>query len=307
MAFIDKPYLIAVDWGTSSFRARLVSRRGEILDSISNNEGILNARPHFETVLFKYITRLNGYTKALPVVLSGMIGSKNGWYEADYLPLPLDQSRLAEKIIKIPDQENGQILLIPGGHKTGEFSDVMRGEETEIIGAIALLQLSNASIIVTGTHSKVVSIQAGKLVDFTTFLTGEMFAALCQASILGAFSGEVACESIWFRKGVDIGFNTKHAGDLLNRIFLARSNVLCAELPDKYSRTFLSGILIGAEIGASAYLNDNVFVMGNGKLPRAYMSALQHLGYLAQLVPDNTVVFGTLAIFEKYKELQNEK
>ncbi|MBE2893499.1 2-dehydro-3-deoxygalactonokinase [Spirabiliibacterium falconis] len=304
---LPKPYLIAIDWGTSSFRARTISYEGKIIDCISTNDGILNAAPHFEKVLFKHITHLQGYSDTLPIVMSGMIGSKNGWHEIPYITLPCDASTLAANILSIPNSHNANIILIPGVYKIGDDADVIRGEETEIVGAINALNLTDASMIITGTHSKVATIKNGKLVDFKTFLTGEMFYALRQSTILGAFKGEVDSYSIWFKKGVEKGFHSKHSGELLNHIFLARTNVLCGDLPPECSLSFLSGILIGSEIGASDYKHDIIWIMGNGKLPQAYSNALQHLGFTVKIVPENTVIQGTLAIFKHDQELSYEK
>ncbi|MBE2898495.1 2-dehydro-3-deoxygalactonokinase [Pasteurellaceae bacterium 20609_3] len=294
-------HLIAVDWGTSSFRARIIGAQGDIIDSVSTDEGILKASPNFETVLFTHLSQLQGYSAELPIVMSGMIGSKNGWLEIPYTSLPCDANTLAKNMLEVPNSQNAKILLIPGVNKTGKSPDVIRGEETEIIGAISALSLTNASMIITGTHSKVASIRNKKMVDFKSFLTGEMFHALCQSTILGAFKGSVDSQSIWFRQGAEQGFDSRHGGQLLNHIFLSRTKVLCGDMPQEYAMSFLSGILIGAEIGASSYQDETVWIMGNGKLPQAYASALEHLGFNFKMVPDNTVIQGTLAIFNQYK------
>ncbi|WP_052122063.1 2-dehydro-3-deoxygalactonokinase [Gallibacterium anatis] len=302
-----KPYLIVVDWGTSSFRARCIDKQGNIIDMISTNEGILKSHPNFEETLFNNIIKLKYYSSSIPIILSGMIGSKNGWKEISYINLPCSIDNLSNKIIRLDNKNNAKILLIPGVCKIDKYPDVIRGEETEVLGAISSLNLKNASIIITGTHSKLIKIEDKKIVNFRTFLTGEMFYALSKASILGAFKNEVDHKSIWFKKGVDIGFNTKHGGDLLNAIFLARSNILCGDLPEKYSLSYLSGVLIGAEIGASNYEQNHIWIMGNGNLPLVYSSALQHLNYSTDIIDENCIIKGYLSIYNTYLRNTNEQ
>ncbi|MDA3979397.1 2-dehydro-3-deoxygalactonokinase [Gallibacterium sp. AGMB14963] len=290
--------VISIDWGTSSFRARELKSNGDILKIISTDEGILKSKDNFEKVLEK---NLSTFTKNIPIIMSGMIGSKQGWFETKYLPLPCDSEVLARNISKVSSCL-GDIFIIPGLYKADTKFDVMRGEETEIIGAIHRLNIRNASIVVTGTHSKVVTIKNGLIVDFNSYLTGEMFAALCKSSILGAFGNRVDIESEWFKLGVEVGYKSSNGGGLLNAIFQARSRVLVSDLPESYSASFLSGVLIGAEIGASTYL-DEIWIMGNGNLPMAYEKAFTYLNFKVSLVPDNTVIWGSLEVFNKYKEI----
>lgn len=298
------PYIVAVDWGTSSFRARLVDKFGQVISETSTDEGILKSKGRFEQVLQKNVIQLSHYHEGIPIVMSGMIGSKNGWFEAKYTDLPCTVDSLVQDMSVIPSTL-GDILLIPGVCKRGEHADVIRGEETEVMGAIQLLGLQDANMIIPGTHSKVVTIQNGIFNDFKTFLTGEMFFALCESTILGAFGIDVDSQSEAFKMGVKRGFDSHHSGELLHHIFLARSRVLLNDLDEKASASFLSGVLIGSEIGASVYQQNDIWIMGNGKLPLAYQTALQSLNFNAQIVPNNTVVLGSLAIFEAYKEKQN--
>lgn len=291
--------IIAVDWGTSSFRARHLSDTGKIVDSISNKQGITQIKEGFEKILKQNICNLKGYNLSLPIVMSGMIGSKNGWHETIYTELPCDKYSLASNILKI-DSDIGKLYFIPGVAKHDDYPDVLRGEETEIVGAVNLLNIKQATMIIPGTHSKVAYVENGQLVNFKTFLTGEMFAALCKSSILGSFGTDIDISSIWFCKGVEQGYKTKHAGDLLSIIFLARSKVLIGTLPPEKSISYLSGMLIGAEIGASSYISHNIWIMGNGLLPKAYQTALRYLKFEVQLVPKDAIIQGYLSIFNTY-------
>lgn len=296
------PYIVSLDWGTSSFRARLVTATGEVLQTISNNEGILASSGRFNEVLEKNLHMLEDYEIGMPVVMSGMIGSRNGWHEAPYTQLPCDAKELSKELEVVSLNTPHNLYIIPGIMKSGEISDVIRGEETEIIGAIEHLNLKFANMIIPGTHSKVVTIEQGQIVDFKTYLTGELFHAICKSTILGSFGNEVDTTSKWFEKGVVKGLATKHGGEMLNLLFTARSRVLVSDMPSSGSASFISGLLIGSEIGASDYGQGTVWIMGNGKLPQAYQSALHIAGISCEIVPENIVVAGTLSIFNEYKK-----
>ncbi|MDG6896091.1 2-dehydro-3-deoxygalactonokinase [Volucribacter amazonae] len=292
--------IITVDWGTSSFRANLVTSEGKVIETIANNQGITQINQSFKQVLQQNLGQLTGYQANIPIIMSGMIGSKNGWYEVPYVSLPCNSQTLAQGIVKLNEPEI-EIYIIAGVAKTGKDTDVLRGEETEIIGAITSLNLIDTTMIIPGTHSKVVKIEQGLLTDFKTFLTGEMFSALCQATILGSFGSKVSETSPWFYQGVELAYQTQHAGDLLNIIFQARSQVLIAKLPPQEAASFLSGMLIGAEIGASNYAYPDIWILGNGKLPQLYQQALAHLNYRSQIVPNNAASLGALTIFNQYQ------
>ncbi|MCQ1060196.1 2-dehydro-3-deoxygalactonokinase [Photobacterium sp. ZSDE20] len=302
MGSSNTPYIAAIDWGTSSFRARIVGINGNVIETLSNGDGILVSKGHFSETLERNLASLDNYEIGLPIVMSGMIGSRNGWVEAPYTELPCSAQSLSLRLVRIEEYLPHQLYLIPGIKKTGDLSDVIRGEETEIIGAIEHLNLSRVMMVIPGTHSKVVTIDNGEISDFKTFLTGEIFHALCTSTILGSFGHNVDIRSEWFEKGVNNGLKTQHGGDLLNLLFTARSRVLVSDLPESASASFISGLLIGSEIGATDYQNRPVWIMGNGKLPQAYQRALSIADINCQIVPDNIVVAGTLSIFNRYKK-----
>ncbi|MFV0447821.1 MAG: 2-dehydro-3-deoxygalactonokinase [Vibrio sp.] len=135
------PYIVAVDWGTSSFRARAVAESGKVLATVSTNEGIRNVGGEFKAVLAKHLSQLEGYSQGMPIVMSGMIGSRNGWREAPYTQLPCSSNSLASKMLPLEIEGIDNLFVVPGVFKTGEQSDVIRGEETEIVGARDSLML----------------------------------------------------------------------------------------------------------------------------------------------------------------------
>ncbi len=287
--------LIAVDWGTSSFRARTVTTSAQVIDTIATSEGILAAKDRFEQVLKTNITRLEGYRSDLPVILSGMIGSRNGWLEVPYATMPTRPSALSQDMVSMHVEGLGEIWFIPGIMAEGENADVMRGEETEIFGAIEMLELTDAAMVIPGTHSKHVLIEKGAIASYKTYLTGDMFHALTSASILGAF-GKTAELCDWFEEGVRIGAREGKAGALLNRVFTARSRVLVDNLPEEKAASYLSGMLIGAEVGELLPSREPVWVLGNGALPDMYKCAFEILGGSPRVVPPGGVVHGALQL-----------
>lgn len=287
--------LIAVDWGTSSFRARTVTSCAQVIDTIATSEGILAAKDHFEQVLKTNIAKLEGYRSDLPIILSGMIGSRNGWLEVPYATMPTQPSALSQDMVSMSVEGLGEVWFIPGIMAQGENADVMRGEETEIFGAIEMLELTDAAMVIPGTHSKHVSIQDGAITSYKTYLTGDMFHALTSASILGAF-GKTADQCDWFEEGVRIGAREGKAGALLNRVFTARSRVLVDKLPEEKAASYLSGILIGAEIAELLPSQEPLWVLGNGALPDMYKCAFELLGGVARVVPPGGVVHGAVKL-----------
>ena len=292
----SKAKLIAIDWGTSSFRARTVTAECEVIDTIFSDEGILKAKDRFEEVFRSHIPNLKGFEQGLPIILSGMIGSRNGWREAPYATMPTRPDALSKAMTKLELEGFGDVWFIPGIMAEGEKADVMRGEETEIFGALEMLGIKDATMIIPGTHSKHVDIRGGAIESYRTYLTGEMFHALTTATILGAF-GKTVCDGCeWFEEGVRIGAKDGSSGALLNRVFTARARVLVDGLPEDHAACYLSGMLIGAELKEAMGQEGDIWILGNGKLPEIYLHALKVLGGDAQIVPMGGVVHGAMQV-----------
>ncbi|WP_082733699.1 2-dehydro-3-deoxygalactonokinase [Polycladidibacter hongkongensis] len=293
---MTKAALIAVDWGTSSFRARTIDADLNVIDLISTDEGILKAKGQFEQVFASNLRRLDGFQEDLPIVMSGMIGSRNGWVEVPYMSLPAHLSDLSGQTGKITLAGFGPITLVPGVMARGQAADVMRGEETELFGAIQMLDLKEGRLIIPGSHSKHVVIKEGAIFQFNTFLTGELFHALTNATILGAFGKEVCPRCPWFDQGVIAGAQEGDAGALLGRLFSARARVLVDGMPEKHAACYLSGMLIGAELCATHQQSHKLWILGNGKLPHIYQQAATLLDINAQIVPEGAAVAGAVQI-----------
>lgn len=285
------PVMIGLDWGTSSLRAYLLGADGTLLDRRATGHGIQHLpaggyAAAFRGVAGDWLDRC----PSLPVVAAGMVGSRNGWLEVPYVPCPADPESIAKGLVAF-DSGCGTIHLVPGLSQAGPLPDVMRGEEMQIIGGLALEpDLAAASLFVLpGTHCKWATIAEGRVTRFTTYLTGELFAALRDHSIIGRpakETGVVAQPGIFdreaFAKGVRAARESGAVG-VAPRLFSTRSLFLTGDLTIPQTLEYLSGLLIGeeirsvlAELGAAAC--PPLVLLGDSALCDRYRLALATFG-----------------------------
>lgn len=272
------PKLIAIDWGTSSFRAWLLGASGKVLDEIPLGPGIMTVSDGDFDAAFEYVLQPWLTGAALPIIASGMITSRNGWIETPYLPLPLDAQGLAGALTHHSTAKGRNVHFVTGAVRYPDqgLPDVMRGEETEIIGHLADTGADGGLFILPGTHSKWARVKGGKITSFDTCMTGEVFAILRQHSILGRLAVDGPASPDAFLRGVDAGMAQ---GALLTRAFSARSLVLMGRLDGGEVADYLSGLLIGDEVAAGlSGRSDPVTIIGRGDLAERYRVALTHAG-----------------------------
>ena len=301
----ERAELIGVDWGTSSLRAYLLSRDGRILDRRASHEGILSAAPlGFPSVLARMIGGWLDPGRALPVLMSGMIGSRQGWKEAAYLACPADLVGLAGQLtaldaVELQDAGISVLRIVPGlscRNATG-VPDVIRGEETQIAGVLETLKLCAGHFVLPGTHSKWVRVDDGRITSFATYMTGEVYAALKGHTILGRLMKGGAASPLAFERGVRAASDhTGAPGALLHHIFSARTLALFDELAETDGAAYLSGLLIGAELVAAAPAGEEFVISGGAELVAHYARAAEHLGVTARLAPADCVAAGHIAI-----------
>ena len=237
--------LIGLDWGTTSCRAYLVGADGAVLDRVADGAGILKVENGaFGAALDTMVGR---WDAALPVLLSGMIGSRQGWVEAPYARCPAGADGVVKALATV-DHGRRTISLVPGlSTENDAMPDVMRGEETQIFGALALSGQTDGLFLLPGTHSKWAYATGGRIASFRTFMTGEVFGALKDHTILGRLMNE-GSDAEGFARGVREGAAVGSAGALLNRMFATRTYGLMDKLSGAALSDYLSGLLIGAEI-----------------------------------------------------------
>lgn len=284
--------VIAVDWGTSSFRAYRLDADGGIVERRETPSGILRVRGgDFATALEAEIGPWLQRDPDALVVMSGMIGSRQGWRELPYVACPATPEEVAEGLERV-DWGEGEAWIVPGlldESRPGQ-PDVMRGEETQVFGALKSLPDGGGLICLPGTHSKWVRVGKGAIEGFATYMTGEVYDLLQSHSILSRLmtKGAVAVDR-WFLEGVALG----QAGGLLNRLFSARSRALTGDLPEDEVRSYLSGLLIGDEL-ASAVPDEavEVHLIGAQPLVGLYEAALQKLGHSVVVLDGDAVAIG---------------
>ena len=259
MANPGQPALIGLDWGTSSLRGHLVAADGSVSETIRQPWGI----QHLPSGGFAEAYRgLAGEWLScrpnLPVLASGMVGSRQGWREAAYVDCPADAASLAAGLLRF-DTGTGPLAIVPGLMQRGRLPEVMRGEETQIIGALAAdpALAARALFILPGTHSKWAVVRVGQIEQFQTFMTGELFALLRDHSLLGRPAREAAptgaaaaphtIDATAFRQGVTVAQESGPSG-IAGRLFTTRSLWLAGDLPAAASLDYLSGLLVGEEI-----------------------------------------------------------
>jgi 2-dehydro-3-deoxygalactonokinase len=247
------PLLIGLDWGTSVLRAYLLGENGAVLAKRSENWGIMHVPggdflAAYDAVTLAWREKWPG----LPALCSGMVGSAQGWRQAAYCPCPSGVDDLARAMVRVTLSDNRFLYIVPGLLLNGAVPDVIRGEETQIFGAMMSVPelAEDALFILPGSHSKWAVAQRGKIVDFKTYMTGELFAVLCEYTILGrpareAGSGKSACQA--FERGV-CAIRDGGTRGLSALLFSARSLVLTQQLDACDSLEYLSGLLIGEEI-----------------------------------------------------------
>ena len=291
---MSEPRLIGLDWGTTSCRAYLIGADGGVLARTTDGPGILRVENGaFGAALDAMIGGWIATHGKLPVILSGMIGSRQGWVEAPYARCPAGADDIVAALTKV-DHTGLLISLVPGlSTENDGMPDVMRGEETQIFGALALSGRADGLFLLPGTHSKWAEVREGRIVSFRTFMTGEVFGALKDHTILGRPMRAGPPDNMAFARGVKEGTNLDSAGALLNRMFATRTYSLFGRLSDTALSDYLSGLLIGAEVSAAMGLADAaVTIVASPSLAQRYADALVVLGYKCSLAPEDCVAAG---------------
>lgn len=296
---MSKPHLIAVDWGTTNFRAYLADADSTILAQTESPRGILAVQnAAFADVMRAEIAGWISAHGPLPVMMSGMIGSRQGWVEAPYVRCPAGFRDIAAALTTFEVDGIGTVHLVPGlDHMPqGEPPDVMRGEEAQIIGAMALLSTQNATFVHPGTHSKWVTIADGIITGFATYMTGEVFGALKNHTILGRLMKDGDHRRAGFLQGVEAARRGTSGGGLLHQLFSVRTLGLFEMLPAEELSGYLSGLLIGSEVMAAAKPGQSITIFGSAELTDRYGKAAEALGFAWHRGPDHSVVAGHLLL-----------
>ena len=272
--------LIAIDWGTSSLRGARLGDDGSVLEEREFPRGILSVPSGgFAAVFDEHFGDWIAPPDTL-CLIAGMAGSRQGWLEASYCPCPAGFDELAQRLAWIVP---GRIAIVPGlSCEHAGVPDVMRGEETQVFGALKLLGVQDALLVLPGTHSKWVQVRGGRIESFATLMTGEFYALLRRDSILArtmpADDGEM--HDAAFDAGVALALRD---GGLLHHAFSVRSLALFDRLPAAQAPSYLSGLVIGDELRSRQLARgDRVVIVGADALTLRYLRALGPFGVRAQ-------------------------
>lgn len=266
---------VAVDWVTSSFRLWLMSASGKVLGERRSDEGMTTAaRTGFAPVLQSHLDAL-GAAADLPVVICGMAGARQGWVEAGYIDTPAHLTDILNGAVVVSGQAR-EILILPGiAQRDAAAPDVMRGEETQLLGALGLNAPGEALVCMPGTHSKWVKVRGGTVERFATFMTGELFNTILSHAVVGA---EEAVDGDAFRAAVAAAFAAPALS--ANLLFRVRSRQLLFGGSAQAARETISGTLIGVELAAGLAEREQgapVTLIASGRLQRLYQMALEAL------------------------------
>lgn len=292
--------LIALDWGTSSLRAYRLDAAGRTLDARHLPWGIMRLpQPQQDGAAS---TALSGFElafdqacgdwlraePALPVIACGMVGSAQGWKEAAYLDVPVELARIGTLLTVVERNGATPVHIVPGLIQRHGLPNVMRGEETQVLGVMFDQAGGNADSVLIGlpgTHSKWVNARRGRVTHFDTFMTGEVYAALRGHTILGRTMADAAdADMVAFERGVRVAGAPAGRAGVLSTIFSTRALGLTGELAPASQADYLSGLLIGHEVASLADMLrqqgelPRIVLCGESALCQRYIVAMQHYG-----------------------------
>jgi 2-dehydro-3-deoxygalactonokinase len=293
--------LIALDWGTTSLRAYRLGEHGRVLQQRALSAGIMQlpqtpreiagtlCSDRFELALDEACGDWLDAQPDLPVIACGMVGSAQGWREAVYQETPASVHALSAALQTVRSARGITLHIIPGILQRSALPNVMRGEETQVLGVLASLPSTSASrpllIGLPGSHSKWVDVAEGCIRHFDTFMTGEVYAAVCAHTILGRTmqrSDDFNAEA--FDRGLSVALSDEGAAGPLSTMFSSRTLGLTGQLDATAQPDYLSGLLIGHELAALAALHrhktlPSIVLIGSDALCGRYSRGLAAAGF----------------------------
>ena len=290
--------LIAIDWGTTSFRAYLFDQNSNIIDIISTTAGIMQLGDRsFEDVFLAQLGNWMEKYPNLPILASGMITSRQGWIETPYLSCPASLKDLSRNLTEHRTQNGQKVYFVPGVCQKSPTANIMRGEETQMAG----LNIDKpVTAILPGTHSKWIRMENESIKQFSTFMTGEIFAALTQHTILSRLLTEGEDPEA-FILGVGEGFSPPEgSGGILSKLFGARAMPLLELMNPESIKDYISGLLLGTEIQEAIRggfgIDNNPIICGAAALVERYKKALEICGFKTELGKADLAAFGLYRI-----------
>lgn len=296
---MTSPVLLAVDWGTTALRGALLAADGTVMATHAAPRGLLSVSPGGWPAAFD--AEFGAWLAAhpsLPCLMSGMVGSRQGWAEAPYVECPAGLDDLVRGLLWL---QPGRLAIVPGlSTEVDGIPDVLRGEEVQVFGALQSLAdpAGDHTLVLPGTHSKWLRAQGGRITGFATHMTGEVYALLRQQSILARMlpAEDAGFDADAFDAGVA---QATTPGGLLHHVFAIRTLALFERAGGNALASRLSGLLIGEELRAQAGqlpAGVPVSVIASPALALRYQRALQARGHAVRLAPNDAGWLGVLAV-----------
>ncbi|WP_367300064.1 2-dehydro-3-deoxygalactonokinase [Hafnia alvei] len=287
---------IAIDWGTSNFRAFLMNNN-QCIDSVSAHCGLLSIpNRQFDATLLSLIAPWLAQRPKLPLLMAGMVGSQQGWQEVPYVELPASGQRFAQQTAQVVTSWGSPCRIVAGacGFNAFGLPDVMRGEEIQLIGLAAQYPQEHHLVILPGTHSKHATLERDHILHFNTFMTGEIYAVMLNHSLLGKDVPESGADNSAFTLGVK---NAQTAPYLSNALFSARTLKLGGAISAAQVASYLSGLLIGSELAALP--ETQAWIVGSPALSERYTRAANLMGItLTSVDGDSCFIHGMNKIYQ---------
>jgi 2-dehydro-3-deoxygalactonokinase len=282
------PPIVGINWGSSNFRAFLIDAAGQVLDLVEQPRGIAGLeRAQMQAMVADIAAR---WPQAARIYAAGMIGSNIGWSDAGYLDCPATPQALAQRLHRVAIGAV-PVAIVPGlaCRRAGDDApDIMRGEETELLGLIAGGALPGDGVVaLPGTHSKWLRLQGGAVLEFVTAMSGEIFDRLTAAGLLASVVDGPAEPGPAFEQALRIAHDSGMG--LATLLFGARARVIRGALPRRDGASWLRGLLIGAELADVRRLWPDAFaqvlpLVGAAPVCALYAHALRTLGSDARAV-----------------------
>ena len=289
-------FWVALDWGTSNFRAYLMDNNN-VIDQVSTQEGMkFIDQNEFEKILIKNIDAWNNKFDIKVIIASGMVGAKQGWIEVPYINSPCDIRNVNFKTFKILDDANIHIL---SGVSQFNPSDVMRGEETQIAGFLLNNVDFNGSICLPGTHSKWVNMNSYNIQEFTTFLTGELYEIVKKYSILNHSLNTTELDDEIIKSSAKLII--ENPSFISNKLFEIRAENLLKNSSQISNNSKLVGYLLGIELsGSRSYWEDkDLVIIGSSNLNKYYELILNGRSNSIRLFNSSDMALNGLSFFKK--------
>lgn len=289
------PNWIAVDWGTTNLRVWAIGKEDQVLAQANSDRGMGGLKQEeFEPVLMELVARWLKPDEVMNVIACGMVGARQGWVEAPYGLVPCEPIA-GENAISFTSQDERLRLHIVAGLRQDNPADVMRGEETQIAGLLYSEPNFEGMVCLPGTHTKWVKIERGRIINFSTHLTGEMFSLLAEKSVLRHTVSSDGWDEEEFKNTFETAL--EKPDKISASLFSIRAEALIGDLQPEAARSRLSALLLALEFSGirDERRDQKVAIIGSDGLAKIYEQALFTLGLTPVLLDADTLTLAGLS------------